>query len=134
MLKQILVGHSKIIKAAFPKINRLHKIFNENTVKVSCSYLSNMSSIIPSLSKRLLRPITMEHCNCGTRENCSLQNQCLTPNLVYQVDVKSNANIGTKVYFGLAETSSKAWFANQKKILTMSNTKKTQNCQNIYGR
>ena len=85
-----------------------------------------MSSIIPSHSKRLLRPMTTEHCcNCGTRENCSLQNQCRTPNLVYQVDVKSNANKGMKVYFGLAEASFKAWFANQNKDFNHEQYKKS---------
>ena len=104
----------------------LHKIFNENTVKVSCSYLSNMSSIIPSRSKRLLRPITTKHCcNCGTRENCSLQNQCLNRTQYTKLMLISNANKGPKVYFGLAETSFKTWFANQNKDFNHEQYKKS---------
>ena len=98
----------KLLKQHFPKSNRLHKIFNKNTVKVSYSCMSNLSSIISSHNKRLLRPrITEYDCNCRTRENCPLQNQCLTPNLIYRADVENNANKGTKIYFGLAETSFK---------------------------
>ena len=81
-----------------------------------------MSSIISSHNKRLLRPKTTEYgCNCRTRETCPLQNQCLTPNLIYRADVENNANRGTKIYFGLAEKSFKAWFANHNKK-TMKNT------------
>ena len=80
----------KLLKQHFPKSNRLHKTFDKSTVKVSYSCMSNMSSIISSHNKRLLRPRTTEYgCNCQTRENCPLQNK------------------GTKIYFGLAETSFK---------------------------
>ena len=69
-----------------------------------------MSSIILLHNKR---PRTTEFgCNCRTRENCPLQNQCLAPNLTYQAQVENNANKGTKIYFGLAETSFEVQFAN----------------------
>ena len=80
----------KLLKQHFPKANRLHKIFNKNTVKVSYSCMSNLSSIISSHNKRPLRPRISEYgCNCRTRENSSLQNQCLTPNLIYQLMLKT---------------------------------------------
>ena len=75
-----------------------------------------MLSIVLSHSKRLLRPITTEHdCKCQTRENYPLQNQCLTPNLMYQDDVENNSNKGTKICFGLVETSFKEQFQNNNK-------------------
>ena len=43
----------KLLKQHIPKPYRLHKIFNKNTVKVSYSCMSNMSSIILSHNKRL---------------------------------------------------------------------------------
>ena len=74
----------KLLKQHFPKSNRLHKIFNKNMVKVSYSCMINMSSIISSHNKRLLKPRTTEYdCNCRTKENSPLQNQCLTANLIY---------------------------------------------------
>ena len=36
-----------LIKRYFPKTNKLHKIFKKNTVKMSYSCMSNMSSILP---------------------------------------------------------------------------------------
>ena len=55
----------KLLKQHFRKSNRLYKIFNMSTVKVSYSCMSKISSIISSHSKRLLRPRTTEYgCNC----------------------------------------------------------------------
>ena len=48
-------------------------------------------------------------------------------------DVENNANKGTKIYYGLGETSSKMRFANQNKHFTMNNTRDAQNCQDKYG-
>ena len=65
--------------------------------------MSNMSSTISLDNKRLLRPRATEYgCNCGARENCPLQNQCLKLNLIFCAGVENNANKGTKTYFGLA--------------------------------
>ena len=106
----------KLLKQHIPKPYRLHKIFNKNKVKVSYSCMSNMSSIILSHNKRLSWPRNIEHgCNCRTSENCPLQNQCLAPGLTYQADVENNPNIGTKLYFGFTETSSKLRFTNHNK-------------------
>ena len=61
----------KLLKQHFPKSNRLHKIFNKNTLKLRYSCTSNMSSIISSHNKRLLRlRITGYGCSCRTTENC----------------------------------------------------------------
>ena len=89
----------------------------------------------PFNNKRPLRPRTTEYgCNCRTRENSPLQNQYLTPNLIYQAGVENNANKGTKIYFDLAEPSFKARFANYNKDFDHEQYKEAQNCQNIYGR
>ena len=88
--------------------------------------MSNMSSIFSSHSKWLLRPRNTEYgCICRTRENCPLQNQCLTPSLIYRADVRNNANKGTKTYFGLAETFFKAQFANHNKDFNHEQYKKS---------
>ena len=70
--------------------------------------MSNISSIIKLHNKRLLRSRTSKNCcNCRTRENFPL--------LTYRADVENNANKGTKILFGLAETSFKGRFANHNK-------------------
>ena len=116
----------KLLKQYFPKSNSLLKVFKNNTVKVSCSCLSNMSSIVSSHNKRILRPRTTKYsCICRTRENCTLQNQCLMSNLIYRADIENNANDGTKIYHGCAETYFKAKFANHNKDVNHEQNKKS---------
>ena len=70
-----------LIKMYFPETNKLHKIFNKNTVKVSYSCMSNMSSILSSHDLNVINPYKAQTygCNCRIKESCPLQNQCLTP-------------------------------------------------------
>ena len=106
----------KLLKQCFPKSNRLQMRFNKNTVKVSYTCMNYMPSIISSHNKRLLIPGTTKYgWNCRKRQNCTMQNQCLTPNLIYRAYVENNANKGTKIYFGLVETSFKERFRNRNK-------------------
>ena len=102
-----------LIKKHFPKTNKLHKFFNKNTVKISYSCMSNISSIISGHNKNLLNPnVTQYGCNCRIREDCPLQNQCLTPNIIYRADVHCEANKDHKFYFGVAQTPFKERFRN----------------------
>ena len=96
--------------------------------------MNDMSSIILSHNKRLLRPTTTKYgCNCQTSKNCPLQNQCLTSNLIYWSDVENNAIKGTKVYSDLPETSLKEWLANHNKDFNHEQCQKHRIVQNIYG-
>ena len=45
-----------LIKRHFPKTNKLHKVFNKNTVKVSYSCMSNMASILCSHNLNVINP------------------------------------------------------------------------------
>ena len=101
-----------LIKKHFPKTNKLHKIFNKNTVKISYSRM-NTISIISGHNKNLLNSnVTQYGCNCRIGEDCPLQNQCLTPNIIYRADVHCKANKDHKFYFGVAQTPFKERFRN----------------------
>ena len=81
-----------LIKKHFPKTNKL-QIFNKNTVKISYSCMSNISSIISGHNKNLLNPtVTQYRYNCRIIEDCPLQNQSLTPNIIYRADVYCEEN------------------------------------------
>ena len=102
-----------LIKKHFPKTNKLHKIFNKNTVKISYSCINNISSIISWHNKNFLNAsVTQYGCNCRIREDCLLQNQCLAPNIIYRADVHCEANKDHKFYFGVAQTPFKERFRN----------------------
>ena len=105
-----------LIKKHFSKTNKLHKIFNKNTVKISYSCMNNISSIISGHNKNLLNPtVTQYGCKSQIREDRPLQNQCLTPNIIYRAGVHCKANKDHKFYFGLAQTPFKERFQNRKK-------------------
>ena len=73
--------------------------------------MNNISSIISGHNKNLLNPsVTQYGCNCRIREDCSLQNQYATPNIIYRADVHCEANKDHKLYFGVAQTPFKERF------------------------
>ena len=51
----------------FPKSNKLHAIFNRNTVKVSYSCTQNMSSMIKSHNKKVINKDVKESKSCNCR-------------------------------------------------------------------
>ena len=76
--------------------------------------MSNMSSILSSDSLNVINPYKTQTygCNCRIRESCPLQNQCLTPEIIYRADVENDINSETKFDFGLTETPLKEQFGN----------------------
>ena len=78
----------------FPIGNKLHKIFNRNTVKVSYSCMSNVKSIIASHNTRSIRKsqpqdISAEICNCRNKHACPLQNKCMSKDIVYKATIST---------------------------------------------
>ena len=72
----------KLADTHFPIGDKLHKIFNRNTVKVSYSCMSNVKSIITSHNSCIIRKsqpqdISAENCNCRNKNACPLQNKCI---------------------------------------------------------
>ena len=96
----------------FPTNNKMCKIFNKNTVKVSYSCMKNMDSIISGHNHNILNPKQRSFgCNCRKKEN----GECLTPKVIYRADVTNEANNDQKFYFGIAETTFKEPFNNHKR-------------------
>ena len=67
----------KLVDMHFPIGNKLHKIFNRNTVKVSYSCMSNVKLIITSHNTRIIRKsqpqdISAGNCNCRNKHACPL--------------------------------------------------------------
>ena len=106
----------KLVKKHFPKHHRLHKLFNPNTVKLSYSCMSNMSSFIKEHNSNILSsPTNTEErsCNCRNKENCPLDGSCLKTCIVYRADViKHN---GTHIYYGASDGEFKFRYNNHTK-------------------
>ena len=71
-----------------------------------------MSSIISSHNLNVINPYKKQtySCNCRVKESCLLQNQCLTPKIIYRTDIEYNINSETKLCFALTEKPSKERF------------------------
>ena len=94
----------KLIKKDFPNHHRLHKIFKLNTIKLSYSCMSNMSSFIKQHNRNILSsPPNSEKrsCNCRNKDNCPLADSCFKTCIIYRADViKLNE---THVYYGASD-------------------------------
>ena len=75
--------------------------------------MRNMNSITSTHNCSLLNPPETNYgFNCREKTNCPLQNQCLTPNIVYQADIYNNVDNKKRVYLGVSETPFKERYSN----------------------
>ena len=76
--------------------------------------MGNISSIILSLNKNILNPVsnTKHRCNYRPKESCLLQNKCLTQKIVYRVNEKNVTYDENKFYLGVTETPFKECSSN----------------------
>lgn len=117
-----------LIDKHFPKQNKLHKIFNRNNVKVSYSCTKNMKAYINIHNNKIINnndTVMDRNCNCIKKEQCPVENKCLTKNIIYKATTNSNIpNYERKVYIGLAATTFKQRYANHKKSFNTAKYKK----------
>ena len=73
----------------------MHKFFNGNTVKVSYFYTPNVGSIFKLHNKKLINAENkeMKNCNCRKEEECSLEDKCISEDIIYKCVV--TAYLGT---------------------------------------
>ena len=99
----------KLIKKHFPPNNSFHKIFNKNTInKIGYGCMGNISLVIISHNKSILHPKAKYDCDCRNKESCPIQNQCLTPKVLYEATVVNYSdNENRYIYFGTSDTAFK---------------------------
>ena len=85
--------------------------------------ISNVKSIIGAHNKRVLQTLEPEvasvekSCNCRKKKDqCPLDNQCLTKGIIYKATVTSSE--GNEYYVGLTDTDFNARFANHTQSFT----------------
>ena len=105
----------KLLKKHFPKDNKLHKIINKNTVKLSYCTMKNMKRIIQSHNSKVLnkKEKTVEKtCSCtsNNKDSCPLDNKCLSSAIVYQATMERTGHF----YVGLCETDFKKRYGKHK--------------------
>ena len=105
----------QLLHQHFPPSNKLHKIFNKNTVKASYCCTQNVASIIKSHIKKLINTSIKNtlQCNCRKKHECPLDGKCRAENIVYKC-VASLDWYPNKVYLGTAEGDFKQRFYNHR--------------------
>ena len=101
-----------ILDKCFPPSNPLSKIFNRHTVKLSYSCMPNIEKITSGHNKKLLKKGNppQRNCSCRDKNNCPVQNKCLTNDVIYQATVTRQDNQKTETYIGLtARTFKERW-------------------------
>ena len=97
-----------LLSACFPVNNKLLKIINKNTIKLSYSCMSNIKQSIANhnkaiLSKEKIKEEQIKLCNCRNRTLCPLQGNCLQKRVVYQATVTQTNTMREDIYIGLTE-------------------------------
>ena len=98
----------QLVDTHFPPTNKLHKIFNRNTVKVSYSCTQNISQIIKVHHKKVTqikRHHQLEH-NCCIKTKCPLNDNCRKEDVIYKCKALTTFQ-PKKVFLGLAESEFK---------------------------
>ena len=81
----------KLLQKHFPPNHPMYTIINKNKIKIIYSCFPNMGSVISSHNKQLSNSNSTEDgYNCNNRNECPLENKCLTPRIVYRADVTNN--------------------------------------------
>ena len=96
----------RLLRIHFHRQHVFRKIFNKNTVKLSYSCTKNIFSIISGHNRQITKalPPASRECNCRIREQCPLDNKCLTDNIIYEGTVVSHSDGVSKDYRGLCST------------------------------
>ena len=96
----------RILNKHFPEGHKFHKIYNRNTVKLSCSCAPNAARIIKSINSKILchdsATSDAKECNCRDKNSCPLQKKCLTKSVVYEATLTTATQEKFK-YLGLTE-------------------------------
>ena len=96
----------------FPKDHKLNKVFNKNILKVSYSFMRSISSILTSHNKKTLAENKQQYeCNCRNKDECPLENKCLTSQIIYEAEFIT-LKTSRKFYIGLSDTSFKERYNN----------------------
>ena len=86
------------------KDHKVSKIFNKNTIKLSWSCYRNIDTVISSHNQRTIQPQR-------SKAECSLDNKCLTANIVCKAVVSAPTKIAKK-YFCVVEVKFKDGLSN----------------------
>ena len=107
----------KLLRTHFPKGHPLHKLFNQNTVKMSYRTTPNMKNFIGKHNAKITKNKGQDPpCNGHKGQLCPLEGQCNYKNIIYQATVShENSEIKDEFYVGMTSTTFNERLANHNK-------------------
>ena len=102
----------KFVKKHFPRDHKLYKIFNRNTLALSYSCMSSISSVIKQHNYKVLSTTKNidRLSNCRNKENCPLNGKCSQTCILYKADIITNKN--SHIYYGESDGEFKSRYNN----------------------
>ena len=118
----------------FPKSNKLHKIFNRNTVKVSYCCTENLSNVIKTHNKKVTNETitSRDQFNCKNRNECPLDGNCQRSD-IYKCISSTTVNLD-KIYLGTAEGNSRKDTITTRQHSKTEKRQMTPTSRNRYGK
>ena len=94
--------------------------------------MRNISSILSSHNRKIFEENEKQYeCNCRNKDEYPLENICLTPRVICEVDVIT-LNTSRRFYVGLSDTKLKSVIITISVILETNFTRKILSFQNIF--
>ena len=127
----------RLVDKHFAIDHLLHPIFNRSTVKISYCCMPNAKRIISSHNKRVLEMeerkkdgSRVKKCNC-TLEDCPLNGECLTKNVVYEATVTTHKS--SEIYIGSTGNTFKSRYSTHKFAFNHRGQNETALSRHIWG-
>ena len=97
-----------LISKYFPATNKLSKIFNKNTLKISYCCMPNIKSITNAHNRKITTPtvtkVSEKTCNCLRKNECPIEGKCLSTNSLYEGTLTSTLpDYKPRTYAGISE-------------------------------
>ena len=113
---------------------KIYKIFNKSTLKLSYSCMPNLKAKIEGHNKKILEttsPPKTKLCNCLKKENYPMRVACLSENILCYTRIScDDETYKAKLYKGICETTFKKRYANHKNFFQCA--KKNKNDTKLY--
>ena len=112
-----------LVKKSFPPGHKLHKLLNQNSIKLSYSCMPNVKQIISAHNSSVTKKNNNQDsnkktCNCRNKKECPLDNKCLTEGIIYQATVTRQDGEKEETYVGLTENTFKIRYGEHKNSFT----------------
>ena len=102
----------KFVRKNFPKYHEFRKIFNLNTLKLSCSLMANLQSLTKKHNAKVLTDgkKSTRLWNCRHKDSCPLAGKCLAKCILLKAEVTTTGK--RKLYYGTSDGEFKTRFNN----------------------